>query len=441
MSQSDQDINEIFKIFAGAVRTVLRDMYENSIPVTVLETKIDLVSKTLSTVLETKQVYPIERLFQKLKELDEIKKYLDFMLNGGEFSKRLEELIIHYLGGWLPINDLAYRSRMFLEFLKTLVDEYKERFGCNFTEQNFKTLFDELTNYIYAKDREIVIVTPLANFELKGADEITIGKYKIRKPSEWEIEELIADPFIKTSLDFNRINIFELWLLEIVTKDVKIDVIKLLPNIDELLRVMRLFKKGYVAGGTILMKYLKAPKIFYRKVSPSFVILPSCITPLGAVTKYSLDINEVDGLRQLWNLYNRVKSNLSENLKIVLERFTKSYEKGETEDKILDLAIAFELMFGRRDYDILVPRFISNDYNERKKIAEVLRNLRRERDNIVHEGRSKSELKDLEAIAVEAEEIFRKTYIKLLKIIDENKGKEFKKIREEIIDKILYDEQ
>jgi len=439
MSQSNQDINDIFKIFAEAVRTILKDVCENSVSVLVIEPEIDQVLKILIPVPKIKQDYPLVRLLQEFRERDEIKKYLDFMLNGEEFPKRVEEIIINYFG-LPPENEPDYRSLMFLRFLETLVKAYKERFGCYFAEENFKEIFNEMVKYVYSEDREIALVIPLINFKLKWTEEIIIDNYKIRKLTEWGIKKVAENQLIMINLYFNKINIVDLYSLETTIKDLNTDNDKLLATIDEFIKVMRLFKKGSVARSNILMKYSKTPKMLSSMVIPLINIVSGYISSLGENNEYSLDISEVDGLRQLWDLYKRVKNNLSENLKIALERFNKSYEENYIENKILDLAIAFELLFGRRDYDILVPRFISNDYNERKRVAEVLRNLRRKRNKIVHEGRSKSKPEELKAIAIEAEEIFRKTYIKLLRAIDENKGKKFEKIREEIIDKILYDE-
>jgi len=425
LSQSDQNINEIFKIFAEAVGTVLKDVCENSIPTVVLEPKIDLASKFIITAQVTKRVYPSERLFRELKELNEIKKYLEFMLSGGEFSKRLDDIIKHFK--WISTNDPFYKSHIFLEFLKTIVDEYKEKFSCSLSEQNFKVIFNEVMEYIYAEDRELVVIVPLVNLELKGADETAIDKYRIRKLSEWETRKLIDDPFVMTGLNFNKINVLDSWWLEITTKDLKADPLVLLPNIDDLIKVVRLFKKGYVSRVNILISYLKAPKIFSSMINPLIVIIPNYTIPIPRVnTRYSLDINEVNGLRQLWKLYNCIKDNLPKELMRALKWFNKSYgessiedEKSEIEDRILDLAVAFETMFRGNHYEYLAPILLLDKRD--KRITGDLKKLRNERNKIVHSGHSELQIDELKEIVINAEEIFRRSFRRFLELIYENK--------------------
>jgi len=408
MSQVDQDINGGFKIFAEAVKIVLeKDICKDS--------------------MQAKQDHSSGDVFQSLKELNEIIEYLNFMLNGGEFPKKLEDLIKYIKG--ISTNEQVDKSDTYLEFLESLADEYKERFGCNFTEQNFKDLFDEMKKSIQAEDRESVIAVPLTNFELIGdKEEVTIGQFKIRKQSTWGNRKkvlFLMDP----------------WLLGITTKGLWTDLRgslphELPPNMVEFIKVARLFKKGYVSTSNLLLAYPKVPKIFSRIIDPLMAIgirSPFDRSMSKTNTKYSLNDKELDGLRKLWKLYNSAKSQLPEELRRALEWFNKSYEESEIENKILDLAIAFETMFGGRKYIILAPRLISDNYDERKKITKGLEQLMKKRSSIVHKGHG-GKRHELENIAMYAEEIFRKSYIKFLGLINENKSKKYK----DIIDEILF---
>jgi len=123
---------------------------------------------------------------------------------------------------------------------------------------------------------------------------------------------------------------------------------------------------------------------------------------------------------------------LPQGLRTALRWFDKSYEESDVEDRVLDLAIAFEAMFGGRNYEVLAPRFVATNFNERKKIAEYLEGLKGARNAIVHGGHSRFSKDKLEAIAANAEEVFRRCYRRFLGLIAE--GKDYS----EIIDEALY---
>jgi len=87
MSQSNETKNDVFKIFADAVRAVVKHMCVNQKLYVIPNLKIDFVSKTWKIDPVVRQDYSIN--YEEIKELNEIKRYLEFMLKGEGFQKNL----------------------------------------------------------------------------------------------------------------------------------------------------------------------------------------------------------------------------------------------------------------------------------------------------------------------------------------------------------------
>jgi len=254
---------------------------------------------------------------------------------------------------------------------------------------------------------EVIEVAILENFELKDAEETLIDKYRIRKLNEWEKEQLMKlGRFEKLGIMVGPPLILPLnvWCIEVNYGVQKKDSPDLGSDIDEFIKVMRLFKGGSVSRGAVL-RYSKIGNIF----SVNLATWKNIQISVPRSIYYVLKQDEVNSLSQLWELYNRVKDKLPDQLELSLRWFEKSYEELEVEDKILDLDIAFDAMFSGYKYF----NYVRN-----------LRRLRDARNGIVHYQhgqRKKLQPNELEAIAIEAEEIFRKCYKWFLKLIDNKK--------------------
>jgi len=341
------------------------------------------------------------RAYEELKKHEAVKRCIDFMLQQ-EFCKKVERVTEIKVVG-TEDNPPDYRHFLFIQVLLRLTYEYTKEFGCEFTEQKFKILFDEMITYLHS---EVIEVTILENFELKGAEEVLIDKYRIRKLDEWEKEQLmrlghieelgimIGPPLIFTQ---------NLWCIEVKYDVQKKDLHGLGSDIGEFIKVMRLFKGGSVSRGDTL-RYSKARNRFSLNSAAWKGIQIS--VPRSA---YVLKQDEVNSLSQLWELYNRVKDKLPGQLELSLRWFEKSYEEFEVEDKILDLDIAFDAIFSGYNYS----NYVRN-----------LRRLKDARNGIVHYQHGKLQPNELEAIATEAEEIFRKCYKWFLELIDNKKNYE-----------------
>jgi len=313
-------MSEAFTVFANAVRTIVEYICEHQ---TILCFEPEIESKVWQLIPVIKPQFDESKL-EELKEREAIKRCLDFMLHE-DFPKRL------------GIDcDMDCETYLFL-VLTHLAYEYIKEFGCEFNEQKFKSLFDEILTYINSE--EIVTIAVLENFELEGAEEVTIDKYRVRKLSEWETKQIIKLGYanslglvVKPDLGVVQ----NIWCIEATAK----------LDIDELLAILRLFKRGSMSSDTIL-RYPKAGERFSYIFRSSYRVSSQRL-------KYVLKLDEVDHLRQLWNLYKRVKDKLPQELRIALKWFNNSYEEVEIENKVLNLAIAFETLFKDRRYDVLL---------------------------------------------------------------------------------------
>jgi len=402
-------------------------MYSEPYAVLDYEPRIDWANGIWVLALELRYLYKSsDQFFDELVKFDSIKKCLEFMLQKG-FAERLGLQVSNH--GEKVADSLG--RQLFQRVLAPLADTYIRRFGCVFDYKNFKVLYREFVEYAYSDERKTIFVYPLENFELRGLDEVTVGGFRIRRLSEWEVKQLIrlgqAHALGSThGLDMGTLE--NRWCIEAVATVPRGSVVEE-PPVDDLVHVLRLFKKGTVRTTS---------RLIILDVLGGFFVGASTKSPhIYAVTTrkpqiYILQQNDVPSLITLWNLYKHVKDVLPRELRTALRWFNKSYEEPDVEDRVLDLAIAFEAMFGRRDYEVLAPRLLASNFNERKKIAEYLKELKNARNSIAHGGHSRFSEDELEAIAANAEEIFRRCYRRFLELIAEGKS------YNEIIDRALY---
>jgi len=375
---------EDFAVFENAVKSIielLRGRVEARIICYVVP-QIDLAKRIWQTTLKCEVAYPDatrllkECLFKECMELEPVKKCLDLMLER-DFPKHLEMRIVDSEGR--PVENPDYRPFLMGDVLGTLVHRYLEAYGFEFNREKFKRLYDEMAEYIYSKDREYVVVSPLENFELQGVAEVLIGKYRIRELSEWEMQQLIAHGYSLGSFfspEFGDIEIK--YCVEIIVRVPKSRSPDL-KAIESFVAVLRLFKRGNVKHSCILYY----PRIWRTSLGMSIKYRSELDFPL----KYVLSIDDVDKLNSFMQEFSGIEDRLPNPVKFAIRWFNKSYEEREALDRLLDLAIALEVLFGVSDrLDLYVPHFISSSKEERIKISKAIKELRKIRGSIVHRG-------------------------------------------------------
>jgi hypothetical protein len=373
--------DEIKTIFRDCIKSILEIIQKHGKVKTYYDytPKINLSNRFWYLELECKNVYP--HLFEfedKLMRLPAVKKCLDLMLKE-DFPKRLEIKIVDKDGK--PVQNPNYEPFLMYEILGIMTVKYLEQYGYSFDEEKFEEIYKEMISYVYSPKRELVLVAPLENFDLKDLDEFSVDEYKIRKLSEWEIKVLInlGHPlgFIFTPRYGNIENIY---CIERIIKTSKIYTPPLQPYIEDFVTALRLFKPGNTGFNAIL----HYPKIW----ATSWGASTSQRNIFRRPPKYVFEKRELEPFTSFWNQFKKTKNQFPNNIKFFLRWFNKSYTEQEVLDRLLDLAIALEVLFKEHSsrLDLYLAHFIGSSKDERLKINKDIKELRKIRNDVVHSG-------------------------------------------------------
>jgi hypothetical protein len=399
--------DEIKAIFRDCIKSILEIIQEHGRVKTYYDytPKINSSGRFWYLELERKNVYP--RLFEfkdELMRLPAVKKCLDLMLKE-DFPKRLEMEIVDKDGK--PVQNPNYEPFLMYEILGIMTAKYLVQCGYSFDEEKFEEIYKEMISYVYSPERELLLVAPLENFDLKDLDEFSVDEYKIRKLSEWEVKVLISFGyplgFIFTPWHGSIENIY---CIERIIKTSKKRIPPLQPYIEDFVTALRLFKPG-VTGFNAILHY---PKIW----TISWGMAASHRYMFRRPPKYVLERKDLESFFSLWNQFKRAKNQFSNNIKFSLRWFNKSYEEREALDRLLDLAIALEVLFNTRDrLDLYVAHFIGSNKSEKLKINRDISKLRKIRGAIVHSGYYECNQEFVDSI----ENYYRMSMQKFLKLI------------------------
>ncbi len=405
MANENRDV----MIFRNAVESIIGFLKERSKPKEVyyLSPQFDLTKYTWHLGINIGTIYPsIREFFDEVKELEPVKKCLELMLER-DFPKHLEMRIVDREGKLVENPD--YKPFLMREILGVLVDKYLSSYGFDFKEEKFRELYNEMAEYVYSKTGKLVVVSPLENFELQDANEVSIGNYRVRELTEWEMQKFITNGYPLGHMfviDFGSIETkycVETLLNVPKTHIPPLDIPPLESYVEDFISALRLFKPGYVEHGPIL---------YYPKVWRISWGMSLRRKSLGlAFSRYVLSKESVDPLSSLMEQYLKLKHQLPNQVKFAIRWFNKSYQEADMMDKLLDLAIALEVLFGSSDrLDLYIPRFIGSNKEEKMKLSKDVKQLREIRGSIVHTGFSKI---DREYVSV-IENIFRGCLLKFI---------------------------
>jgi len=162
--------------------------------------------------------------------------------------------------------------------------------------------------------------------------------------------------------------------------------------------VLRLYKEGSVGAC-----FIKKSDSLDIPISQEIIISPFPYE-YAFGKDYVLTTEEVSGFQLFWkdmDNYEIIEINNNHNLNLGLTRFNSSYTKTSVEDKFLDLIIAYETLFSKKDDSgdsishklaLRYARFISNDFTKRGCEYGEMKKLYIKRNKLVH-GDSKEKLK------------------------------------------------
>lgn len=210
---------------------------------------------------------------------------------------------------------------------------------------------------------------------------------KIRRISEEDLKEVkgreIEDmmPGILSRLTTEAI------VLEIGNIEDDPESEELLRKIENILLAMRLYKANQVFFKVIWLENSETRGLIFFDAH-----IPDLVT-----TRYSLEKKEIAGLRDLVKKIDLCDFDRNVSFRIACERFSRSYEKDEEDEIIIDFMIAFEALFLRGTTRLTnaghfiglgCSMLLGTNNEERENIKEFLVDAYKVRNDIVHGSQS-----------------------------------------------------
>jgi len=350
---------------------------EQIVPSQEYDFEIDINKRSWKTVPESRPplVLFVEKNLEEILKLAEVASCMDFMI------KKI-------------VKDVETIKNIIEKFLKKYVETIGE---FNYDEITFNNLYRELEEYIYTEEREIIVIAPLLNFELKGSERIDLGDFIIRKISEEELKVLVGKGVLNECHFYPYGGHFKtIWCIELTGKRKREDLTfyiedltscnkiieDLEPRIEKVITALRLFKKGSIYYSAI---------ISYPKIWKDIWIISSHERGIVYGQYYELTDEDVENLKTFWSKFKSLNIQNYQFLDVAIRRFNFSYERKLPEDKLIDYIIAFEALYLKESEKELGYRlalrcayFLGKNGEERKKIFKILKSAYDARSKIVH---------------------------------------------------------
>jgi hypothetical protein len=167
--------------------------------------------------------------------------------------------------------------------------------------------------------------------------------------------------------------------------------------IGNLLLALRLYKKGRVFSNIIWHK--NNTMMVYLQGITSHEIDSFSYFPIA----YQINVEEIEKIKELLETVEKTELAKTANFRIAVERFSRSYEGRRWDDKLIDLAIAFEALFieGNKSSNIPAGEFvgigcsmlIGTNVKERKKIKAFVEQAFTIRNKVVHGSTTNESIK------------------------------------------------
>lgn len=268
--------------------------------------------------------------------------------------------------------------------LLVFIDYYLKENQLLFDEKKFNILFNELDSFLSgtANFRHYV---PLFNFN-SDLEKIEFGNIIIRQVKGEEFKKIFGlseDQFhlsaMNTVIFTNLFPGMKNYVMELVTKDVNDK------NLEEeaisLDYVFSLFKSQFLGMRAIVT------------VPPKFNITTRSARSLefivGAFQQCLLNNDELERFRKLWETYEQTTK--PNNFVKAIKRFNSALKERDIEDKVIDLTITLEHLFGDPDKEDTTYKLrkraallLAHDISEHDKIVGLIGKTYKYRSAIVH---------------------------------------------------------
>ena len=342
---------------------------------------------------------------EEMLSIDAVKRLVEYLSSAEEHNYNARDEI-----------EPSQKSANIVNFAETasfrillIVSAYINKFGTTFDESSFDYTFDPWYESFKqpGSNRRILV---LRNFVLDGFDTIDLLDYRIRPLNNYEIKYLIGfGSYNQHTQGYHLWNIPD-GLKGNLNPAYCVEVPPLVfGNNDE--NVSTEYIKNRLLG--LLMTYKEGMVTMETELQYDIMSEFSINYPGASLTKYSelyyyfqstyvLMLSDYDKLSKYERLYSNVNLNDDKALNLAIRRFLMPIWRFEAEDIILDYMIALEALLSDSEQDIRyrisirLAYLISDDPEERLRIAEIMGSIYNLRSHIVHgnaKGLSKAKLK------------------------------------------------
>lgn len=367
--------------------------------------------------------------FEEIEHTQEFTNCINFMMQDDVIRKHFPRIGGKQIGG-----PTYLRSSYIFPFLSNLS---KGNGRIEFDINVFDKVYKEFENYFYKKETEIFTFSPIQNFDCELEEIELKGDMKLRKISKKELEELWSA--VGQISHVNRDELLKLkFALETVrVKNKETNVTKPNPSelLDKVVIALRLFKEGLIWPCFIFSKPLSWLSHEGRWS------LGEGLHSRGFQEVYFLTKDEAKKFRSFWEKICSFNFTKHSFLDVALKKFNYAYERSLPEDKIMNLIIAFEPLFLKKDEKYRIGRKLS------RRLARFLKGKGTESDDLKSrfeliwdksrkpghaEPITSSDLKELKVgslsdLISEIEELLRESIKKFVDLIDQEVGYNHKK--------------
>ena len=264
-----------------------------------------------------------------------------------------------------------------------------------------------------------IIVCPLFNFKLdeESEKEFQISdQIKLRKIKNDVLLKMKKAPYIYILGRSHAYLNSQTFVFEINHGD----FIEASRRVYEVLLAMRLFKTGAVFCKHFWVEQNSEQRQFYA-------INPPIPRHNG---DYLLNVDEIDEIKLLLKKISHIELEKNKSFRVACERFSRSFEERREDDKIIDLAIAFESLFTDKKTSrsnvmgqligLGCSMLIGTNQKDRDKIKNFLKKAFSIRNDIVHSSEVKTPIQinnkkyKMNEFALELQEYLRASIKKLI---------------------------